>query len=51
MHPGWVKTDMAGDVADITPEESALGVHMVIAGMTEADSGKFMKWDGGIHPW
>jgi NAD(P)-dependent dehydrogenase (short-subunit alcohol dehydrogenase family) len=51
MHPGWVKTDMAGDVADITPEESALGVHKVIAGMTEADSGKFMKWDGGIHPW
>ncbi|MFN3231270.1 MAG: SDR family oxidoreductase [Alphaproteobacteria bacterium] len=51
MHPGWVKTDMAGDVADIEPAESAVGVHKVIAEMTHADSGKFLKWDGGIHPW
>ena len=51
MHPGWVKTDMAGDVADIEPVESAIGVHEVIDGMTHDDTGKFLKWDGGIHPW
>ncbi len=51
MHPGWVKTDMAGDVADIEPVESAIGVHKVINEMTHADTGKFLKWDGGIHPW
>ena len=51
MHPGWVKTDMAGDVADIEPHESATGVRRVIAEMTLADSGKFLKWTGDVHPW
>jgi len=51
MHPGWVKTEMAGDVADIEPSESAKGVREVIAGMTLADSGNFLKWTGDIHPW
>ena len=51
MHPGWVKTEMAGDVADIEPHESATGVRRVIAEMTLADSGKFLKWTGDIHPW
>lgn len=51
MHPGWVKTEMAGDVADIEPWESAQGVIKVISGLTQADSGKFLKWTGEIHPW
>ena len=51
MHPGWVKTEMAGDVADIEPHESATGVRQVIAGLTQADSGKFLKWTGDVHPW
>lgn len=51
MHPGWVKTDMGGPNADITAEESAAGIRNVIAGMTKADSGKFYKWNGEIHPW
>lgn len=51
MHPGWVKTDMAGDVADIEPSESALGVREVIDKMTMADTGTFLKWTGDIHPW
>ncbi|MCC5872218.1 MAG: SDR family oxidoreductase [Gammaproteobacteria bacterium] len=51
MHPGWVKTDMGGPHAELTPEESAEGIRNVIAGMTKADSGKFYKWNGDIHPW
>jgi NAD(P)-dependent dehydrogenase (short-subunit alcohol dehydrogenase family) len=51
MHPGWVKTDMAGDVADIEPSESAEGVREVISKMTIADTGTFLKWTGDIHPW
>jgi NAD(P)-dependent dehydrogenase (short-subunit alcohol dehydrogenase family) len=51
MHPGWVKTDMAGDVADIEPSESAKGVRDVITKMTMDDSGTFLKWTGDIHPW
>ena len=51
MHPGWVKTEMAGDVADIEPSESAAGVIEVVKGLTMEDSGKFLKWTGDIHPW
>jgi NAD(P)-dependent dehydrogenase (short-subunit alcohol dehydrogenase family) len=51
IHPGWVKTDMGGPKADITPEESASGIRRVIAGISLADSGKFYKWNGDIHPW
>ena len=51
IHPGWVKTDMGGAGADITPEESAAGIKSVIANLGMADTGKFYKWNGDIHPW
>lgn len=51
IHPGWVRTDMGGLSADIAPEESAAGIRKVIASLTSADSGKFFKWNGEIHPW
>jgi NAD(P)-dependent dehydrogenase (short-subunit alcohol dehydrogenase family) len=51
LHPGWVQTDMGGPSADITAEESASGTRKLIAGLTKADSGKFYKWNGDIHPW
>ncbi len=51
VHPGWVKTDMGGPHADITPEESASGIRKVIAGLSKADSGKFYKWNGEPHIW
>jgi NAD(P)-dependent dehydrogenase (short-subunit alcohol dehydrogenase family) len=51
VHPGWVRTDMGGPHADITPEESASGIRQVIAGLGKADSGRFYKWNGEIHPW
>jgi NAD(P)-dependent dehydrogenase (short-subunit alcohol dehydrogenase family) len=51
IHPGWVKTDMGGPGADITPQESAAGIRRVIASLSKEDSGKFFKWNGDIHPW
>lgn len=51
MHPGWVKTDMGGPHAQLTAEESASGIRQVIDGLGKADSGKFYKWNGEIHPW
>ncbi len=51
MHPGWVRTDMGGPNAEITADESARGIRNVIANLTKADSGKFYKWNGDIHPW
>ena len=51
IHPGWVRTDMGGTGADISPEESASGIRNVIASLSKADSGRFYKWNGDIHPW
>ena len=51
MHPGWVQTDMGGPTAEITAEESALGIRNVLSGLTKEDSGNFYKWNGDIHPW
>ena len=51
MHPGWVKTDMGGPHAELTAQDSAAGIISVIDGLTKADSGKFYKWNGEIHPW
>ena len=51
IHPGWVKTDMGGAGADITPQESAAGVKKVAEGWTLEHSGNFYRWNGEVHPW
>lgn len=51
FHPGWVQTDMGGSEAEITPAESADGIFTTTEKLTKADSGKFLKWNGEIHPW
>jgi NAD(P)-dependent dehydrogenase (short-subunit alcohol dehydrogenase family) len=51
LHPGWARTNMGGPTADIDPETSVAGMKKVIAGLTTADSGKFMVYDGSILPW
>ncbi|MBT5683355.1 MAG: hypothetical protein HON77_10860 [Gammaproteobacteria bacterium] len=50
MHPGWVTTEMTGNVADIEPGERVEGVRAVISKMTMAVTGSFLKWTGDIHP-
>ncbi len=51
MHPGWVRTDMGGPSASISPEESASGIRRVIDGLTLADTSSFIQWNGEPHPW
>lgn len=51
LHPGWVQTDMGGEVADITPAESASGIINVLSGLTLKDTGKFLDWDGSERVW
>jgi NAD(P)-dependent dehydrogenase (short-subunit alcohol dehydrogenase family) len=51
LHPGWVKTDMGGQGADITPQVSASGIRNVIARTTLNDTGKFYNYDGSDIPW
>lgn len=49
--PGWVKTDMGGPHAQLTPEESIGGMRKVLAGDAMALSGKFLGHDGTMRPW
>ncbi|MGL4637323.1 MAG: SDR family oxidoreductase [Beijerinckiaceae bacterium] len=50
-HPGWVKTDMGGDGADITPAESAAGLVALLDRLEMTQTGQFFRWDGTVHPW
>ena len=49
LHPGWVKTDMGGDQAPLTREESVSGLRSVIAALTS--TGGFFDYSGKVLPW
>ncbi len=51
MSPGWVKTDMGGDGAQLEPEYSIRHQLQVIDGLTPEDSGRFVDFDGEDIPW
>ena len=51
LHPGWVRTDMGGAGATVTPEQSVTGLLRVIDGLKAADSGRFLDWRGQSLPW
>ncbi len=51
MSPGWVKTDMGGPNARLTPAESIGGMISVINSLTAEDSGEFFNHDGEHLPW
>ncbi|SHH44159.1 SDR family oxidoreductase [Thermosipho atlanticus] len=49
VHPGWVKTDMGGKNAPITPEESAKNIINLIENVKE--TGKFYDYTGKEIEW
>lgn len=51
MHPGWVKTDMGGKGAPLDVETSIAGIFETVEKLGEADSGKFLQFDGTELPW
>jgi len=51
MHPGWVKTDMGGPNAELTPEQSITGMRKVIDGLKPEDTGRFFRHDGATVAW
>lgn len=50
-HPGWVRTDMGGDGADISLEESVSGLVQRFDALDIADTGCFLQWDGRTQPY
>ena len=51
MHPGWVQTDMGGENATITTEQSVSGMRAVIEGLKPEDSGRLLTYAGEELPW
>jgi NAD(P)-dependent dehydrogenase (short-subunit alcohol dehydrogenase family) len=51
LHPGWVQTAMGGPNALISTTKSVSGMRRVIDGLTLADSGRFIAYDGQAIPW
>jgi NAD(P)-dependent dehydrogenase (short-subunit alcohol dehydrogenase family) len=51
LSPGWVRTDMGGAGAPLSPETSVKGLRKVIAALKPKDSGSFLSHDGSSIPW
>ncbi|ATX80755.1 NAD(P)-dependent dehydrogenase, short-chain alcohol dehydrogenase family [Mariprofundus aestuarium] len=51
LHPGWVATDMVGNVGLIDVETSVAGMSRVIAGARNFSPGQFVAFDGKVVPY
>jgi NAD(P)-dependent dehydrogenase (short-subunit alcohol dehydrogenase family) len=51
VNPGWVKTDMGGSAATLSPKESVTALRRLIETLGPAQSGKFFHYDGREYPW
>lgn len=51
VHPGWVKTDMGGEGAQLSPEQSAAQLLKLIDKFDIASTGKFLAWNGKELAW
>ncbi|GMR40401.1 hypothetical protein PMAYCL1PPCAC_10596, partial [Pristionchus mayeri] len=51
ISPGWVQTEMGGEGAEISVEESAEGLVRFAMIMTEEHSGKYYNYDGTEIEW
>ena len=51
ISPGWVKTEMGGPNAPLTPQESARTLVQTITGLTMEQTGKFLGRNGESYAW
>lgn len=51
ISPGWVKTEMGGPNAPLTPQESARSLVQTITGLTMEQTGKFLGRNGESYAW
>jgi len=51
LHPGWVRTNMGGSMATLSPAESVRALKPVIDGLGPADNGRFIDHRGDDLPW
>jgi len=51
VHPGWVKTEMGGEGAQLKPEESAAQLIKLIDKLDLSSTGRFLAWNGKELAW
>lgn len=51
LHPGWVRTDMGGDAAPLSVEQSASGLRDVIIAQLDRRTCDFYDYQGQPLPW
>jgi hypothetical protein len=51
VHPGWVKTRMGGQDADISTIESAAGIKKLYDTIGSLESGAMYNYDGTLLDW
>jgi NAD(P)-dependent dehydrogenase (short-subunit alcohol dehydrogenase family) len=51
VNPGWVRTDMGGPKAPLSPQESVTAMRRLIETLGPDQSGKFYNYDGREYPW
>jgi NAD(P)-dependent dehydrogenase (short-subunit alcohol dehydrogenase family) len=51
INPGWVRTDMGGPGAPLSPKESVTALRRFIETCGPSQSGKFFNYDGREYPW
>jgi NAD(P)-dependent dehydrogenase (short-subunit alcohol dehydrogenase family) len=51
IDPGWVKTDMGGSSAPLTPEYSVRNMRKIFAKAGRRQTGHYLRYDGASHPW
>ena len=51
LHPGWAKTDMGGEGADLEREDAAANIIKTIDGLTPDNHTGFIRYDGEPLSW
>ena len=51
VHPGFIKTDMGGPSAPMSPSETIPHLAALIEGVSLSNSGTFLNWDGREILW